>query len=91
MHRANEVRPIFKRLGQLTEQTGCAIVLVGHITKCRAGRALEGTDNAVSMRDATAIHGHADRKTLRREREKKIALGHKADDHEDEQTQQQTM
>ena len=43
------------------------------------------------MRDATAIHGHTDRKTLRREREKKIALGHKADDHEDEQTQQQTM
>jgi RecA/RadA recombinase len=33
MHRANEVRPIFKRLGQLAEQTGCAIVLVGHMNK----------------------------------------------------------
>ena len=91
MHRANEVRPIFKRLGQLTEQTGCAIVLVGHMNKMQGGTCSGRTDNAVSMRDATAIHGHADRKTLRRESEKKIALGHKADDHEDEQTQQQTM
>ena len=30
-------------------------------------------------------HHHTDSKTLRKEREKKIALGHKADDHEDEQ------
>ena len=34
---------------------------------------------------------HADSKALRKEREKKIALGHKADDHEDEQSWQQTM
>ncbi len=33
MHRANEVRPIFKRLGQLAEQSGCAILLVGHMNK----------------------------------------------------------
>ena len=33
MHRANEVRPVFKRLGQLAEQTSCAIVLVGHMNK----------------------------------------------------------
>ena len=39
------------------------------------------------MRDATTMHQHADRKTLRRERAKKIALGHKSDDHEEEQTQ----
>ena len=36
-------------------------------------------------------HHHTDSKTLRKEREKKIALGHKADDHEDEQNWQQTM
>ena len=34
---------------------------------------------------------HTDRKALQKEREKKIALGHKADDHEDEQNWQQTM
>ena len=36
------------------------------------------------MRDTTTMHQHTDRKTLRRERAKKIALGHKPDDHEDE-------
>ena len=34
---------------------------------------------------------HTDSKALRKEREKKITLGHKADDHEDEQNWQQTM
>ena len=28
--------------------------------------------------------GHGDRKALAKEREKKIALGHKADDHEEQ-------
>ena len=50
----------------------------------RLGRTLEGNPDAVSVRDATTMHQHADRKTLRRERAKKIALGHKPDDHEDE-------
>ena len=43
------------------------------------------------MRDATTTHQHTDKKTLRKEREKKIALGHKPDDHEEEQTWEQTM
>lgn len=36
---------------------------------------------------------HTDRKVLQKEREKKISLGHKADDHEDEVSYdwQQTM
>ena len=50
----------------------------------RLGRTLEGGQNAVPVRDATTMHQHTDRKTLRRERAKKIALGHKPDDHEDE-------
>ena len=50
----------------------------------RLGRTLEGNPDAVSVRDATTMHQHADRKTLRRERAKKIAMGHKPDDHEDE-------
>ena len=36
------------------------------------------------MRDATTMHQHADHKLRQKERQKKIALGHKADDHEDE-------
>lgn len=38
MHRANEVRPIFKRLGQLAERTSCAIVLVGHMNKMQGAK-----------------------------------------------------
>ena len=38
-----------------------------------------------------SAHYRTDSKALRKEREKKIALGHKADDHEDEQNWQQTM
>ena len=49
----------------------------------RLGRTLEGGQDTVPVRDATTMHQHADRKTLRRERVKKIALGHKPDDHED--------
>ncbi len=36
------------------------------------------------MRDATTMHHHGDRKLRQKERQKKIALGHKPDDHEDE-------
>ena len=43
------------------------------------------------MRDATTTHQHTDKKTLRKEREKKIALGHKVDDHEEEQIWEQKM
>lgn len=38
MHRANEIRPIFKRLGQVAESTGCAIVLVGHMNKMQGAK-----------------------------------------------------
>ena len=34
-----------------------------------------------------AAHHHTDSKTLRKEKQKKIALGRKVDDHEDGQTQ----
>ena len=59
----------------------------------QVGRRLEQSQFAEPVMDATTQHYHADSKTLRKEREKKIALGHKADDHEDEQTHtwQQTM
>ena len=55
------------------------------------GKALERDQDTDPVRDATTIHRYSDRKALRKEREKKIALGHKADDHEEEQTWQQTM
>lgn len=33
MHRANDIRPIMKSLATVAENTGCAIVLVGHMNK----------------------------------------------------------
>ena len=33
MHRANEVRPILKRLGSVAEQMGCAVILIRHLNK----------------------------------------------------------
>ena len=32
-NRANEVRPVFRKLGMIAEKTGCAIVLIGHLNK----------------------------------------------------------
>lgn len=57
----------------------------------RLGRSLERDQTADPIRDATTTHHHADKKTLRRQRQKKIALGHKEDDHTDEPTWQQSM
>ena len=59
-----------------------AIALVG------LGHRLEQLQSAVPV---TPAHYHTDSKALQKEREKKIALGHKADDHEVEQNWQQTM
>lgn len=33
MHRANEIRPVFKRLANVAERTDCAIVIIGHMNK----------------------------------------------------------
>ena len=57
----------------------------------RLGRALERGADAGPMRDATTTHQHTDHKLLQKERQKKIALGHKENDHEEEPTWQQAM
>ena len=55
------------------------------------GKALERGADADPVKDATTMHQHADRKLRQKERQKKIALGHKPDDHEEEPNWQQTM
>ncbi len=55
------------------------------------GRALEHTQSAPPIKDTTTPPAHSDRKALAKERQKKIAQGHKADDHEDQPSWQQTM
>ena len=39
MHRANEIRPIMKRVAAMAEQNGCAVVLIGHINKAQGMKA----------------------------------------------------
>ena len=33
MHRANEIRPVLKRISAVAEKTGCAVVVIGHLNK----------------------------------------------------------
>ena len=33
MNRANEVRPVFRKLADIAQATGCAIVMIGHLNK----------------------------------------------------------
>lgn len=55
------------------------------------GRRMEQSQSDAALTDSATARYHADSKTLRKEKEKKIALGHKEDDHEEEQIYQQTM
>lgn len=61
----------------------CGVVQLGH--------ALERLQDTHAVSDSTTMGSHADSKTLRKQQKKKIALGHKPDDHEDEQAWKQTM
>lgn len=38
MHRANEIRPVMKRISTLAEKYHCAIVLIGHMNKASGGK-----------------------------------------------------
>ena len=55
--------------------------LVGDLLQL--GRSLERAGDGSPMIDSTTRHPHTDSKQLRQEREKKIALGHRPDDHEE--------
>ena len=55
------------------------------------GYRLEQSQSAEPVMDSTTMHPYIDRKTLRKKQQKKIAQGHAQDDHEEEQTWQQTM
>ena len=55
----------------------------------RLGRAVEQLTDAAPQRDATALPPHIDRKRRRKLQQKKTALGHAEDDHEDCRMEQQ--
>ncbi len=38
MHRANEIRPVLKRLGLIAEKYQCAVILIGHMNKASGSK-----------------------------------------------------
>jgi len=52
MNRANEVRPIFRRLGEIAQETGCAIILIGHLNKAAGS---QSTYRGLGSIDITAV------------------------------------
>ena len=39
IYRANEVRPILKRVAGMAERTGCGVILIGHMNKAQGLKA----------------------------------------------------
>ena len=60
MHRANEIRPIFKNLASVAERTDCAILVVGHMNKMTSHtkgmyRGLGSIDIAAAVRSILLV------------------------------------
>ena len=69
MNRANEVRPILKRLGDMAQRTGCAVLLIGHLNKASGTkstyRGLGSIDIAAAARSVLLIGRPKDEPDLR--------------------------
>lgn len=52
MNRANEVRPIFRRLAEMAQNTNCAIVMIGHLNKASG---TQSTYRGLGSIDITAV------------------------------------
>jgi hypothetical protein len=60
MHRANEIRPIFKTLAGVAERTGCAVLIIGHMNKAMSQtkgmyRGLGSIDIAAAVRSILLV------------------------------------
>jgi len=69
MHRANEIRPVLKRLGMMAEKYCCAIVLIGHMNKSSGSkstyRGLGSIDFQATARSVLVVGRIKDKKTVR--------------------------
>ena len=52
MNRANEVRPVFRKLADIAQVTGCAIVMIGHLNKASG---TQSTYRGLGSIDITAV------------------------------------
>ena len=78
MHRANEVRPVLKRLSLMAERTQCAVILIGHMNKAqglKSGyRGLGSIDFRASARSVLIVGRLKSGDTLRIVAQDKTAL-----------------
>lgn len=69
MHRANEIRPVLKQLGNIAEKYGCAIILIGHMNKASGSkstyRGLGSIDFQATARSMLVVGRIKDDTTLR--------------------------
>ncbi len=69
MNRANEVRPVFRRLGDIAQDNHAAILLIGHLNKANGmsslQRGLGSTDIIAAVRSALFIGKLKDDPTIR--------------------------
>ena len=69
MNRANEVRPVFRKLADIAQSTGCAIVMIGHLNKASgtqsAYRGLGSIDIAAVVRSILFVGKVKDDPTTR--------------------------
>lgn len=68
MNKANEVRPIFARLGHVAEDNECSIVLIGHQGKNAMYTELQSllgsTDQVAAARSVLTVTAHSNNNTL---------------------------
>lgn len=68
MNKANEVRPVFARLGRVAEDNECSIVLIGHQGKNQMYSELQSllgsTDQVAAARSVLTVTKHPNNKTL---------------------------
>ena len=81
MNRANEVRPMFRRLADVAERTGCAVILIGHLNKAAGGqsayRGLGSIDFRAAARSVLLI-GRVKREPNVRVKQVRVSAGRSA-------------
>lgn len=80
MNRANEVRPVFRKLADIAQSTGCAIVMIGHLNKASGTqstyRGLGSIDIAAVVRSILFVGKVKDNPTTRVIVHEKSSLAH---------------
>jgi len=78
MHRANEIRPVLKRISAVAEKTGCAVVVIGHLNKGGSKSQYRGL-GSIDIQAAAVLDKKIEKKEARLEKlDEKITIKEKA-------------